>query len=112
MYTASQIRTLIASGELHKFYNDIYWRKLSHMIIKEQHGECQICRERGRVTPAILVHHVLELKYRPELAYERWQDKAHTKRQLLALCQQCHEEQHPNRFGQERTWHYTNKERW
>lgn len=112
MLSEKAIRKLIAEGNIHKFYADYYWRRLSQKIIAEQDGECQICKSRGRVTPAVLVHHVLELKEHPELAYSRWQDQEHTKRQLLALCQLCHEEQHPNRFGQNRTEHYTNIERW
>lgn len=112
MLTTNQIRRLIAAGETKKFYEDYSWKKLAHAVIKEQNNECQLCKKRGRATPAVLVHHVLELKEHPEFAYSRWQDEAHTKRQLIALCQQCHEEQHPNRFGQNRTEHYTNEEKW
>lgn len=112
MLTTNQIRRLIAAGETKKFYEDYSWKKLAHAVIKEQNNECQLCKKRGRATPAVLVHHVLELKEHPEFAYSRWQDEAHTKRQLIALCQQCHEEQHPNRFGQNRAEHYTNEEKW
>lgn len=111
MYTVEQIRKLIAEGKTYDFYNDSYWRRLSHEIMKEQHNECQICRKRGKYTPAVLIHHVRELKQSPELAYSRWQDEEHKQLQLIALCQQCHEEQHPNRFGNKGE-HYSNDEWW
>jgi 5-methylcytosine-specific restriction endonuclease McrA len=112
MFTTEQIRALIANGETAKFYNDFYWRKLSHEIIREQHGECQICKARGKFTPAVLTHHVKHLKDFPELAYERYQDKSCTVRQLIALCQKCHEEQHPDRFGKQSSEAFINSERW
>lgn len=111
MYTTEQIKQLINSGEIWKFYNDWYWRKLSAQIMKEQNYECQHCKARGKYTRAKLVHHVRHLKDCPELAYARWQDEGRTKRQLVALCHNCHEAEHPDRFGK-RAEHYSHEERW
>lgn len=112
VYTTDQIRKLIAEGKTYDFYNDTYWRHLSHEIMREQNNECQLCKKRGRYTPAVLVHHVRELKQAPELAYSRWQDDECTVPQLIALCQNCHEQQHPNRFGNKDENHYINDEWW
>lgn len=112
MFTAEEIKKLIASGETERFYNDSYWRELSHAVIREQHFECQLCKKRGKYSRAVLTHHVKPLKDFPELAYERFQDGEMKERQLIALCQSCHEEQHPDRFGRKKSNGFTNAEKW
>lgn len=86
MYTAEEIRVLIAEGRLYEFYNSKPWRRLSHRIIKEAHYECQMCKEEHRLGRATLAHHVKHLREHPELAYEP--------SNLMALCHDCHERIH------------------
>lgn len=114
MYTISQIKKLIAKNNILAFYNDSYWRRLSKSIIKEQHGECQHCKENGKYSPAILTHHVKELRKHPELAYSRYYVDTNgiKHRQLVALCNDCHEKEHPNRFHKKKSSKFTNEERW
>lgn len=113
MYTTEQIRALIAAGCIEAFYNDRYWRRLSREIIDEHHGECMMCREAKRLTPASLVHHVRELKQYPELAYSRTytDDAGDEHMQLMPLCHDCHERIHKRGIYANRTG-YTNEEKW
>lgn len=114
MYSTSQIRELIKGGRVDKFYNDRYWRKFSKSVIAEQHYECQICKCKGKVTRANILHHVKHLKQFPQLAYSRYyyDDNGERHRQLIALCHDCHEAQHPERRWQERADKFVNEERW
>lgn len=114
MYTLSQIQNLIDKNNISAFYNDRHWRRLAKSIIAEQHGECQYCKSKGKYSLAVLVHHAKELKKYPELAYSKYYIDKHGERhkQLVALCQSCHEEQHPDRFKKQNKKHFTNEERW
>ena len=113
MYTVTQIIELINKGNIQAFYNERFWRSFSKQIIKEQHGECQYCKRRGKYTKATLVHHVKHLRIHPELAYSRYyEDEQRNKhRQLVALCHSCHEEQH-ERIKVKNSNLYRNEERW
>ena len=103
MFTADQIRAMIASGDVHAFYNDRFWRRLSHRIIKAHHGECQLCKAEHRLTRATVVHHVKHLRRHPELAYDT--------DNLIPLCHDCHERIH-ERGAYARTGGFTNEEKW
>ena len=114
MYTTEQIKALIASGNEHDFYNDYYWRKLSHQIIKEQHGECQLCKGRGRYGKGTITHHVNHLKDRPDLAYERYytDSNGNRKRNLIAVCRSCHKALHPEEWHGMKKEKFKNEEQW
>ena len=112
MYTISEIKQLIKSGNVHIFYADWTWRTLAARIIKDNHSECQLCKSKGKYTRATMVHHVKHLKEFPELAYSRtYTDDTGTHIQLLPLCHDCHEKIHERgRYsGKER---FTNEEKW
>lgn len=113
MYTTEQIKTLIKSGDVSRFYNDRAWRKLSHSVMSEQHNECQECRKKGRYSRAIVVHHVNHLRKRPDLAYSRTYTDNNGKEhiQLIALCHDCHERIH-GRGAYKRSKGFWNKEKW
>lgn len=112
--TTAQIVDLIATGRTAEFYNDRQWRRLAHDVKSEQHGECQYCKARGIYTPARYVHHVMHLKRRPDLAYERFyvDEQGQLQRNLVACCWACHEEQHPDRFQLRKAAPQLNEERW
>ena len=90
------IRELIADGNLYKFYKTREWLELRQAIMDEQHNECEICREAGIYSRADTVHHVNEVKDRPELALSRTyiDGKGQRKRNLMALCFACHNKVH------------------
>ncbi|MGI6634192.1 MAG: HNH endonuclease [Christensenellales bacterium] len=77
--------------EAKKFYKSMEWERLRLQVLRMDHFECQRHKERGRYKRANTVHHVLELKDRPDLATSIWHEG---KRQLISLCKECHEEVH------------------
>lgn len=113
MLTTDQIRKLIAADDIAAFYNDKYWRRLSHNVIAENHNECQRCKASGRQTRAVLTHHVMRLRKHPELAYSRTYTDADGKEQvqLLPLCFDCHEKEHGRGIYAARKG-FTNEEKW
>ena len=113
MLTTSEIRHLIETDNVSVFYNDKYWRRLSHDIIKEHHNECWICKHKGMRSQAVLTHHVMRLRKHPELAYSRTYTDADGKEhmQLMPLCFDCHEREHGRGIYAPRKG-YTNEEKW
>lgn len=114
MFTENQIRDLIVSGDISKFYKDWYWRSLALRIIEENHNECMICKAHGKYTKAKLVHHVKELKHHPELAYSKtYTDCTGEHMQLMPLCHDCHEKIHDRGAGSvKKIEGFTNEEKW
>lgn len=104
MYTTAQIKALIDAGDVGKFYHDYDWRMLALDVIREHHGECQMCRKAKRLTRATLAHHILYLRDRPDLAYER--------SNLMPLCHDCHERIHGRGQYAAGRPRFTNEERW
>lgn len=116
-YTVGEILEMVQKNDLRAFYNHWEWRKLSKQIIEENHNECWLCKQKGRVSRAVLTHHVNPLKNRPDLAYSRTytDDKGRLQKQLIPLCWLCHERIHERgEFGSvvDTSNHYKNDERW
>lgn len=116
-YTVGEILDMVQKNDLRPFYNHWEWRKLSKQIIEENHNECWLCKQKGRVSRAVLTHHVNPLKNRPDLAYSRTytDDKGRLQKQLIPLCWLCHERIHERgEFGSvvDTSNHYKNDERW
>lgn len=74
----SWINQLIEDDQLWKFYKSREWSGrsgyagLKEEVLREQHYECQPCKERGVITRADTVHHVMHVREHPELALSRW----------------------------------------
>ena len=116
-YTVGEILDMVQKNDLRPFYNHWEWRKLSKQIIEENHNECWLCKQKGRVSRAVLTHHVNPLKNRPDLAYSRTytDDKGRLQKQLIPLCWLCHERIHERgEYGSvvDTSNHYKNDERW
>lgn len=113
-YTVAEITAMIVAGDTSAFYNSRAWRQLSHSVISYYHNECQMCRKKGKTTQAVLVHHVNELKLRPDLAYSRKyiDDHGKTQLQLMPLCWECHERTHKRGVYAEVKNKFTTPERW
>ena len=93
----AQLRRLVAllnTGRENVWYNSEPWRSTRETVLKADRYECQRCKERGRYSRAVLVHHVKHLKDRPDLALSII-DPATGERQLVSVCKRCHEELHP-----------------
>jgi 5-methylcytosine-specific restriction endonuclease McrA len=106
------IRELIANGQEVKFYKCKAWRLLRENILAKYHYECQECLKKGKYTRAHTVHHVNELKKRPDLALSEYYTDHEGKKcpNLLPLCLDCHNAEH-DRIGYEPK-NYLNEERW
>ena len=114
------LRYLISINRLDKFYHSKYFKKVKREVLKEQHYECQRCKEQGKLTivredikRSGVVHHVKYVRLFPELALSKYYiDEFGIKRkQLIVLCNECHEIEH-DRFTSEPKKEILNEERW
>ena len=73
-----------------RFYTTTAWRKCRAAVLSEHGGLCQICMGKGLIEPAVHVHHINPLTADnvddPRIALDR--------SNLMALCEECHAEQH------------------
>ena len=89
--------------DIHKFYTWARWKSLREKVLDMDKHECQICKSRGKYTKATTVHHVNYVKRHPELALDIYYTyKGKTKRNLISLCHDCHEEVHGYRKPKEK----------
>ena len=84
--------------------------------MRDQHYECQRCIEHGTYTRAEMVHHVNEVRKVPRLALSRTytDEKGNEQRNLIALCNNCHEIIHDRlkEWQEEKFPKFKNEERW
>ena len=110
------IRQLIAEDKLYKFYKSEDWTELRQRVLEDKHYECQRCLEHGKYTKADCVHHVNEVRVRPDLALSRtYRDKDGAHDNLLPLCNMCHNKEHEKleKFIKEQHKDdFVNEERW
>ena len=92
--TTEQIAKLVAEGREHEFYTGADWKRVAAMVRKYDRNECQMCKQAGRYARGAIVHHVLHLKDRPDLALAMYNPDTGA-RQLITICKQCHEKEHP-----------------
>ena len=111
---ASWIKELEREGKLYRFYKTDEWLRLRDAVMQDNHGECVMCKrkEPAVYTRAVHVHHVNEVKDRPELALSRtYRDADGVHENLLPLCMMCHNECH-GRVMKNRPRKQLNEERW
>lgn len=109
------IRQLIAENNIEQFYQSDDWKELREEVRRELHNECQECLKRGVYTRADCVHHVLELRKHPELGLSKYYiDKStgETSRNLVPLCNTCHNVVHDKLGEWQRRGKFTNNEKW
>ena len=111
---AKYIRQLIKANNIIAFYSSEDWRELREEVRRELHNECQECLKKGEYTRADCVHHVNELKCRPDLALSKYYTDAEGKqqRQLITLCNSCHNIVHEKLEKHRQRNRFTNEERW
>ena len=75
---------------IERFYTSTAWRKCRASVLADHGGLCQICLSKGLIVPAVHVHHKVHLTAEnindPAIALDS--------RNLMALCEECHAEQH------------------
>lgn len=111
------LRGLIAAGDVHPFYVSGPWRKLSAKVLRDDHWDCQLCKQRGKRVAADLVHHQKHVKLFPELALSRFyvDESGEKRRNLISVCRCCHENVcHPERMRKRaaKAPAFTTEERW
>lgn len=111
---ASYIRKLIADDNIAEFYQTKEWKELRAEVLDAYNNECQECLKRGRYTKADCVHHVNEVKHRPDLALSKTftNEEGKTQKQLIPLCNTCHNIVHDKLGNWQRKDKFVNKERW
>lgn len=90
--------------EAKAFYDSAAWARVRRQVLELDHYECQMCRVSGRLThqskgkgATLVVHHVKHLKDRPDLALCIY-DPDTSERQLVTLCEGCHDLVHPEKL--------------
>ena len=108
------IRELIQTGDEWKFYKTKEWIELRQEVLYEHHYECQECLKRGRYTRADCVHHINEVKNRPDLALSKFytDTEGNKKKNLMPLCNRCHNDIHDKLGNWQRKDKFQNVERW
>ena len=111
---AAWIRQLIKTDCVEKFYLSEDWKELRQNVLEFFHFECQECLKKGRYTKAICVHHVNEVRVRPDLALSRYYVDAQGQRQynLLPLCNTCHNLVHDKLGEWQKKDKFHNEEKW
>jgi len=111
---AKWIRELIRADKVHLFYQTKEWKELRLKVLEENHYECQRCLEKGKYTRATCVHHVNEVRIRPDLALSKYYTDAEGKqqKQLMPLCDACHNLEHDKLGEWQRKDKFINEERW
>ena len=90
-----QLNAWIDAGEEHRFYIGGAWKAICKEVRRIDRNECQICKTKHRrYRRGMIVHHVKRLKDRPDLALSIF-DPDTGERQLVLVCKQCHEDEHP-----------------
>jgi 5-methylcytosine-specific restriction endonuclease McrA len=104
----------IKENNTHAFYISGEWTDRREDVLDDDKYECQQCKKRGKYKRATMVHHVKHLKDHPELALSLFYIDEHGKlqRQLISLCNTCHEEEHPERRRSQKNKKPLTPERW
>lgn len=102
--TLSWLLNHIKRDDMIPFYKSRPWRSLRKQALERDNYECQVCKRYGRYRLARNVHHLKEVKVRPDLAL--------TLDNLESVCIQCHNEIHDKRLKVDKRKPFINKERW
>ena len=71
-------------------YHSAEWQRVRDNAWARDHGLCQECMARGRITPAEIVHHIVELP--PSNVDDP--DIATNVDNLVCVCRECHSRVH------------------
>ena len=80
---------------IHAFYRCAAWLHKRFEILTRDNFECQKCKRRGRFSKAVCVHHIKHLRRRPDLVL--------VDSNLMSLCLECHDEEHPEKLKKNKT---------
>ncbi|NEY20511.1 HNH endonuclease [Bacillus ginsengihumi] len=95
---------LIREDKMIPFYKWSGWRKKRQEALERDNYECQECKREGKYSRAQNVHHLKEVKDRPDLAL--------TLDNLESVCIQCHNKIHDKRLKKDKRKPFVIEERW
>lgn len=95
----ARLVALISAGEEWKFYNWQDWRRTRDEVRRMDHWQCSKCSRPIHNRRECIAHHVKPLRERPDLALSIF-DPETGDRQIITVCKQCHEEEHPDSLAQ------------
>ena len=98
MIAVQDIINAVNENKMYVVYKSSEWKRTRKRVLTLDKYECQHCKKKGKYTKATVVHHINHVKDRPDLAFEIYYNG---KRNLISLCNACHEDEHPNRFQNE-----------
>ena len=104
------IKRCISDDDTHRFYCRKEWQEIREKVLRLDHYECQKCKAKGKYKRAVIVHHVHHLKDYPSMALDIYDKEGN--RNLVSLCQSCHEEEHPEERHRWQAKEPLTKERW
>ena len=73
-----------------RFYTTRAWKKCRAAFLQDRGGLCEKCLAKGLIVPAVHVHHKVHLT--PENLSDP--NVALSWGNLMALCEECHQEEH------------------
>lgn len=76
------------------FYRSVAWKNARAAYLQKVGGLCEDCLEKGLITPAVIVHHKIELT--PENITDA--DIALSEKNLKAVCRACHAAEHEETY--------------
>lgn len=111
---AVYIKRLIKENKVEQFYFTEDWKEKRQDVLDFFHDECQECLKKGEYTKADCVHHINEVRQRPELALSEYyvDEKGQRQYNLVPLCNTCHNIVHEKLIKYQRKDKFTNEERW
>ena len=89
----------LPANEIWKFYKLPEWQQLRAEVLAEQFNECQVCKSKGKYTPADTVHHIQFVRKHPETALDKtyiYKGKEYVN--LIAICKACHNQVHTEKL--------------
>lgn len=86
----------IKREERNEIYTSNRWKKLRKSYL-QQHPLCELCKEEGKVVPAVDVHHIISFLSTND--YLKRLYLAYNPDNLMALCKICHQKIHNNKKG-------------
>jgi|GEM_PF-510445 len=69
-----------------EFYLSNKWQHKQRRVLRRDGYECREAKRYGKAKSAEMVHHIYEIEYYPELAFEDWN--------LISLCNGNHNKMH------------------
>lgn len=98
LWPACWVLQLIANGNLHAFYTSTEWKRTRRKVLKRQRRRCWDCEHKSpaKITRGTTVHHINELRQRPDLALSEYDEAGRPN--LVCLCSSCHWERHHQRL--------------